>query len=64
MTIALVIAALIILGSIAVLALCLIYCIDELRKLDEENKKLKEITARIWKRVRPRAVDEWSRRLP
>ena len=58
MTIALVIATLIILGSIAVLAMVLIYVIDELRKMSKEQEKLERIMHRIWK------IDKWRNRLP
>lgn len=58
MTIALVIAALIILGSIAVLAMVMIYIIDELRKMSDRQDKLERIMHRIWK------IDKWRNRLP
>ena len=58
MTIALVIATPIILGSIAVLAMVLIYVIDELRKMSKEQEKLERIMHRLWR------IDNWRNKLP
>lgn len=53
------------LGSLVVMALCLIHCIDAINELSKDNEKIKRIVDRLWKRQKKaRGVDEWTWRLP